>query len=340
MIYHFSFGNHYLHIHSNCAMIPNKIVQCNDEDPHMCLESKLNENNPGFPLASERDWARIRGKSDQVVHCQGSVLFHNWICTSPDINVGDRNGYWSLSVSHEVQRGMQTMEHGTRDTTDPHLAEGVKPLDYCPCIQHTKTSLSLSLLQTCKQIHEEASLIPYESNTFIFQDTETFAAFFGLVFPTHSDSNDSPRFMDDRSNAIYTMRHIRIHSRALTSSHLLFVTRLLRASFSLLTCLQTFELTLGILNYRGNIWKIDDSLFGVSRSVKKVTVNIRDCMYMAREKPLPIWTANRQFTAVKTLQGAKLTTMKEKEIFAGKLIKRILKKDRFRNEEVRFLAPV
>ena len=333
MIYHLAIGCRYLHIQSNCATVPNKIVQCNDEYPHMCLESSPNEAYPSFPLASERDHMRISGNYDEIVHCQGSVLFHNRICTCPFIDTGDRNGYWSISVSHEVQTGKETIQHGNRDNMLPPLAT---PLDYCPCTEHTKTTLSLDLLRTCKKIHQEAALIPYESNTFIFQDTETYAAFFGLVFPVQSDSNENPRFASDRSDAIYNMRHIRVHSRALTSYQSIFITRLLRASLSLLGGLQTFELTLGLLKCRLDEWWIDDSLFGVSPSVKKVTVNIRDYMYMARE--IGVSFAKCDFTYFLTDGGAGMITLEAKEIFAKKLIKRMLKKDKFRNEEVKLLA--
>ncbi|CAD6580471.1 MAG: hypothetical protein ASARMPREDX12_009577 [Alectoria sarmentosa] len=326
MIYDHAMGNHHLHIYSNGTMVPNRMVRCNDEDPHTCLESVLNTGPSAFPNLSVYHERHFK----KVVHCQGSVLFHNRICSSPDIDVGDRNGYWSLSVSQEVRTGVEAVEYGTRDEPEPADA---KVLDYCPCIQRPKASLSLNLLRTSKKIHEEAARIPYESNTFIFQAIETFAAFFGLVYPKESDSNDDPAFAADRSNAIYSMRHVRLHTRAMTEQHLLFVTRLLRASLSLLADLHTFELTLGLRKFRRPAWVIDDSLFGVSRSMKKVTVNIRDYMWMACEYKSSV-------RATPYYLETDRATTKEKRIFAKKLIRWILKKDGFTNERVRFLGPV
>ncbi|CAF9941360.1 MAG: hypothetical protein ALECFALPRED_009082 [Alectoria fallacina] len=317
MIYHHAMGIHYLHIYSNGTMVPHEIVQCNDENPHTRLESALNKGSSAFPnprVFHERDFIK-------VVHCQRSVLFHNRICTSPDIDVGDRNGYWSLSVSQEVRTGVETVEYGTRDNPGPADA---RVLDDCPCIQRPKASLSLNLLRTSKKIHEEAARIPYESNTFIFEEIETFAAFFGLVYPKESDSNDNPTFAASRSHAIYNMRHVRLQTGVMTVQDLLFVTRLLQASLSLFAGLHTFELTLGLCKYRRPAWVIDDSLFGVSRSMKKVTVNIRDYTWMAWEWALE---TDRAIT-------------KEKRLFAKKLIRWILKKDGFTNERVLFLGLV
>lgn len=331
MIYHFAIGNHYLHIYSNCDTIPGKIIQCNDEDPHTCRESKLNLDSVGFPLNYQQKMEGYRIVSDNIVHCQGSVLFHNRICTSRDIDIGDRNGYWSLSLSNEIQTGLQTIEYGTRDNA---RAAKAKPLDYCPCIHRTKTSLSLNLLRTSKRINEEAAMIPYESNTFIFQKIETFAAFFGLVYPKGSHSNDNPTFPSDRSNAIYNMRNIRLHSRVIASQHFCFVTRLLRASLSLLAGLHTFEFTLGLrLPPTLRAEKIEDSLFGVSRSLRKVTVNIRDYPWSARERELPQMVGLR-------IAGRWRTSTEEKHETAAKLIEWILKTDGFSNEKVPFFGTV
>lgn len=330
MIYHFAIGNHYLHIYSNCDTIPGRIIECNDDSLHKCLESKLNLDPLSFPFVYRRTAGEGR-VSDRVVHCQGSVLFHNRICTSRDINFGDRNGYWSLSLSHEVQSGLRTVERGTRDNAK---SANAKLLDYCPCIHRTKTSLSLNLLRTCKRIHEEAVMIPYQSNTFIFQEIETFAAFFGLVFPKERDSNDSPTFPSDRSYAIHNMRNIRLHSRAVTSQHLCEVTRLLRASFSILAGLHTFELTLGLLPIRLPMimWEVDDSLFAVSRSVKRVTVNIRDFVWLARD--CKVMNMNNM-----RVIDAWITSTEQKHEFAAKLIDRILEKDGFSNEKVLLFGP-
>lgn len=119
-------------------------------------------------------------KFDKIVRCQGNVLFHNRICTSRDINLGEFNVYWSLSLSQEAQTGLQTVEYGTRENPNSNDA---KRLDYCPCIHRAKASISLNLLQTCKQIHDKAALIPYSANTFILQDTETFSAIFWPRIP-------------------------------------------------------------------------------------------------------------------------------------------------------------
>ncbi len=279
MIYHFAMGNQYIHIYSNCDRIPAKIIQCNDEESHSCLESKLSQDNLCFQFGLQHPLAMLE-RDDEVVHCRGSVLFHNRICTSREIKVGDPDGYWSLSVSQDVRTGLETLEYGTRNNPNSNNAN---LSDYCPCIHSAKTSLSLNLLQTCKQIHKEAALIPCSSNTFIFQDMETFTAFFGLILPEESDSEDSLAFVSDLSNAICNMRHIRLYTRAAINRHLRFINRLLRASLSLLTGLHTFELTLGLLPVHNSHWEIEDILAGVSRSIRKVTINIGDQMWMARE---------------------------------------------------------
>lgn len=344
MIYHFAIGNQYLHIYSNCRSIPDKIVKCNEENSHTCLKRERRKDLGipylGFPLDCPRGEALDQNDPREVVHCQGSVLFHNRICTSRDIEVGDRNGYWSLSLSQEVQTGIQAVKHGNRDSQPIGLRRRrnrgytiAKPIDYCPCIQRLKTSLSVNLLQTCKQIHDEAALIPYESNTFIFQEIETFAAFFGVVFPKQSYSNDNPTFTSERSNAIYNIRNVRLHCRAMTCRHWLFLTRLLQASLHLLTSLQTFELTLGLLPQQDAEWEMDDCLFDVSGSMKKVTVNIRDFLWKAQEYHLASGPAMRD-------RGIAVTTMEEKHEFAKKIIECILKKGGSQNQKVRFLGRV
>lgn len=62
-------------------------------------------------------------------------------------------------------------------------------------------------------------------------------------------------------------------------------------------------------------WKIDDSLFGLSRSVEKVIIHVRNHMRRDRELYHPI-------------------AMRAVQEFPEKFIKRILKKDGFRNETV------
>ena len=80
------------------------------------------------------------------------------------------------------------------------------------------------------------------------------------------------------------------------------------------------------------MWEIDDSLFAVSRSLKKVTVNIRDYIWLARDCETLDVVAMRNF-------GVWKTSTEEKHEFAAKLIERILKKDGFSNERVRIFAP-
>ncbi len=310
MIYHFAIGNRHIHIYSNCDRIPDKIIQCNDEESHSCLESMLSQDNSCFPFFGLQYPLAMLERDDEVVHCRGSVVFHNRICTSREIKVGDPDGHWSLSVSQDVRTGLETVEYGTRSNPNSNNAN---LLDYCPCIHSAKTSLSLNLLQTCKQIHKEAALIPYSSNTFIFQDMETFTAFFGLIFPKESDSNDNLAFVSGLSNAICNMRHIRLYTRSDTNLNLRFITRLLRASLSLLTGLHTFELTLGLLPGFNYDWEIEDILDGVSRSMRKVTINVGDQILMAREWHVEYAAFYREFPA----------NPQEKRRFVEKLIERI-----------------
>lgn len=143
-------------------------------------------------------------------------------------------------------------------------------------------------------------MVPSESNnTFISQETKTFAAFFGLVFSKTSESNDNATFASGRSCANYNRRHVRLHSRAVISQHVLYVTRLLRAALSLHTDLHTFELTLGILLYRTSEWDIN----GVSRSVKKVTVQTRDPIGVAREYLVQVEAGNLRLRAAMNDRG-------------------------------------
>ena len=328
MIYHFVVGDQDIHIYSNCGRIPTKIIQCNDEESHSCIESKLSSDSLCFPLDLQHR-RPILQQEIEVVHCRGSVSFHHRICNSREFKGGDPDGYWSLSLSQDVRTGLKIAEYGTRNNPNSNNANY---LDYCPCIHSAKTSLSLSPLQTCKQIHEEAALIPYLSNTFIFQDMETFTAFLGLIFPKESDSNDNPAVASNRSNSICNMRHIRLFTRAYMTKHLRFLTRLLRASLSLLTGLHTFELILGFSSIVDPERRIEDILFGVSRSMRKVTINIGDYLWMARD-----WHID-QNPRVRTI-SEKLNAMKRKQEFGEKLIKRLVEKEGFGNQTLRLLQP-
>lgn len=96
MIYHLAIGNQYLHKYSNCTTISDRTAQCNDEDPHTCLESKLKHEDLDFPFNDERTEVAHEGVPDEIVHCQSILLFHNRINTCHDVDAGDRNGYWFL----------------------------------------------------------------------------------------------------------------------------------------------------------------------------------------------------------------------------------------------------
>lgn len=80
-------------------------------------------------------------------------------------------------------------------------------------------------------------------------------------------------------------------------------------------------------------WEIDDSLFGVSRSAEKVTVNIRNYVWMAAEFRVQGW---------KNLlsRGGREASVEEEREIAEKLIERMLKEDEFTNQKVPFFGPV
>lgn len=312
MIYHCAIGDKFLHLSSDRIINPDEIPRCNDKNPHRCIYGKVDQGKQperGSTLLSYQGTTFHPDDPTNFVQCERTVLFHNRICTSRHIDVG------VLSLSHEVRTERQIIKYGTRDKAPKED----KPFNYCPCKSHTRDSLSLNLLQACRQIHEEAALVPYESNTFIFPSFQTFSAFFGLFDATVSGSNDHPIFVFARSSAIYRIRHIHLQNRFWMPDGSLFLTRLLRAGLSLLTGLHTFELTLGgVLYCWPTEWKINDSFFGFLRSVEKVVINIRDCSGRKWEHWYPT-----EAVPMRTVQD-----------FAEKLIEQVLKKDGFWNETV------
>ena len=75
---------------------------------------------------------------------------------------------------------------------------------------------------------------------------------------------------------------------------------------------------------------IDDSLFGVSCTAKTLTVNIRDCICIALPRP-----AESECHC----EDLKFS-MEQKKDLTARLIERMLKVERFKNEEVFVLEPV
>ena len=308
-------GNKFLHIYSDTTTSRVNSKQCNDRNCRQCLIRNIQKAKPGFALDFWEKWNLEENNLDQTLYCRSSTIFYNRIC-----DVGGCNKHWSLSLSQEVRTGRQIMEHGTFDAADN---DQVKSIEYCPCVFRPDISLSLNLLQTCKQIHEEAALIPYETNTFAFQGPKTFAAFFHLMFHSSSTYN--------RSSAVYNMRHIHLRSRFVMPHQFLELTRLLRASLPLLTSLQTLELTVG-MEWPAE-WEVDDSFFGLSQSVKKVTVNVQDRVANFNHHCVPGRTENHWCSPF-------AVSIVDKQQFAEKLVARILKREGFPNQAVLFLGPV
>lgn len=314
MIYHYAIGDRVVHLFSDCPIFLDAMYGDSYRNLHRRPSRRVDQGKQserGSTLNSYHGLANYHNNTTNVLLCESTMRFHNEICTSRHNDVG------ILSLSHGVRTDRQNIEYGTPDSAKP---EEEQTFYYCPCISEPNDSLSLSLLQACRQIHEEAASVPYESNTFIFQDIETFSAFLGLFHPRDNDVNDDPTFVFLRSSAICRMRHVRLLSDDAVPHGSLFLTGLLRAGLTLLTGLYTFELTLGVkLFLWPTEWEVHDSFFGLSRSVEKVVINIRGFT----ETEMEFW------------YSSDLAPIKAVREFAEKLMEQILKKDGFRNETVR-----
>ena len=138
----------------------------------------------------------------------------------------------------------------------------------------------LRLLRTCRQIYDEARLVLYNRNTFVFSDLATFAAYFGLC-GIPMEVNMSCFTEPHRLHAIRSMTKVELRGNVsdtwAQAVQSLRASRLVRTGLGCLTSLTSFELKLGyIWADRLGDWRIDDCLFVKPRSLKKLVVTVQN----------------------------------------------------------------
>lgn len=165
---------------------------------------------------------------------------------------------------------------------------------------------NLGLLRTCREVYYEARSVLYHNYTFVFWCLATYATYFGLKIPSrvHLSRDTEPH----RLRAISAMTRIELRGLVAENSYINFLstTRLIRASLGCLTSLVSFRLGLELHEAVGarRKWRIDDSMFSKSPSLRKLV--------------LGVWS------------GAEIVFAEENGLeIAKELLRRILKKEGF-----------
>jgi hypothetical protein len=115
-------------------------------------------------------------------------------------------GYLHLHVSRKRLRGrvcgdpisyQRRAEEIKRSCGDGHSITPWSPHDYCyekeahgerkrQRMHIQKNGMTLGLLSTCRQVHNEAALVPFALNTFIFDTCDTFGNFLAVLKPVQA----------------------------------------------------------------------------------------------------------------------------------------------------------
>ena len=256
MIYELVVGiNQQIYIKSNLQPkdIPMSIISCSDHSPGACLQSLLASG------------------SSAKLHCQGTAVFAYAPHTSipPDLQ--------TMTVCYNMETGEQKV------TAKDISAEDISSSNQSAPSQGLADSNSgmdgLRLLRTCRQIYDEARLVLYNRNTFVFLDLASFAAYLGLTLPTEVYMSRLTK--PHRLRAIHSMTKVELHGRVsghcLQNVEFLWASRLVRMGLGCLTSLTSFELKLGYIwaDMLGG-WSIDDCLISKPPSLKKLVVTIRN----------------------------------------------------------------
>ena len=176
-----------------------------------------------------------------------------------------------MTVCYDMQSGEQKVTLEDISSCD-QSAPFQDQIDSSTCMD------GLRLLRTCRQIYDEARLVLYNRNTFVFVDFATFAAYLGFAVPTEVYM---PRLTyPHRLRAIHSMRKVVLRGNVSATSiqgvQFSRASRLVRFGLGCLTSLTSFELKLGYAwgDWVGE-WNIDDCLFSKPPSLKKLVVTLQ-----------------------------------------------------------------
>ena len=298
-------GSQRVHITSDLMnFMAYTIIPCSDHSSAGCLrKSSPNPTSSWVPM-----------------HCQGTASFSRLLCARYKASHANRQ---STTVSYNMQTGKKQVT--INGTSNPQSALS---LDGATCAGRVQ---DLRLLRTCRQIYDEARLVLYHSNTFVFLSFATFAAYFGLIAPTQVYP---PRATEpNRMRAIQAMTKIEIHGQVVESQMLNFLSasRLIRTGLGCLTSLTSLELNLEVSDCaetEGLYWRIDDCMFSKPSSLRKLVVDVRS-FYISTQRHgrFPIkadqWPLSEE----------------EKLGIAEELMLRMLKQEGFCDKTVSFCRP-
>ena len=249
-------GNQRIYVQSDINyIIPSTIIPCSDHDSIGCLPKEAPNSRPEEPQ----------------IHCHGTVKFSRMLCASYEAHHATRQ---SISVSHDMQTGKQQTATNNLISNQSKLC---KHRDTCAgCVQ------DLRLFRTCRQIYDEARLVLYRSNTFVFLDLATFAAYFGLIFPTHVNMARSTE--PNRLRAIQSMTKVELRDHVgceVEFRDFLAASRLVRMGLGCLTSLKSLELNLRISDYNEEVFplNIDDCMFSKPSSLRKLVVDLQNSTF-------------------------------------------------------------
>ena len=298
-------GSQRVHITSDLMnFMAYTIIPCSDHSSAGCLrKSSPNPTSTWVPM-----------------HCQGTASFSRLLCARYEASHANRQ---STTVSYNMQTGKKQV--ATNVTSNP---ESALSLDGATCAGREQ---DLRLLRTCRQIYDEARLVLYHSNTFVFLSFATFAAYFGLIAPTQVYPPRATK--PNRMRAIQAMTKIEIHGQVVESQMLNFLSasRLIRTGLGYLTSLTSLELNLEVSDCaetEGLYWRIDDCMFSKPSSLRKLVVDVRS-FYISTQRHgrFPIkadqWPLSEE----------------EKLGIAEELMLRMLKQEGFCDKTVSFWRP-
>ena len=321
MIYELVIGiDQQIHIKSNlhACDVPTSLIPCSDHSPTACLQNPV-QNPVDSTKPNNRSrilcYKHLGDPSYPRLHCPGTAVFSHVLHASspPDFH--------TMTVCYDMQSGEQKVT-----ATDISSCN-----QSAPSQGQTESNSSmdgLRLLRTCRQIYDEARLVLYNRNTFVFLDFATFAAYVGLAFPSEVYM---PRLtLPHRLRAIHSMTKVELRGTVSEASILALefsrVSRLIRLGLGCLTSLTSFELKLGYL-WGDSVgeWKIDDYLFSKPASLRKLVVTLQ------HKKPGTVWGKVGDQPGFLTLQH------QDSRVIAQEVMRRMVKKEGFTDMEERLL---
>ena len=226
------------------------------------------------------------------------------------------------TISHDMQTGKQqiAIHEATSNNDKPSVCQDEAACNGC--------MQDFSLLQTCRQIYDEARSVLYQNNTFVFWGFDTFAAYFGFTETTdiYMPRSTEPK----RLRAIQAMTRVELYGKV--TPLFLSASRLIRAGLGCLTSLVSLELRLEFMVcFEIRAWEdpcmIDNSMFSKPSSLRKLIINVHNV------DTRPNFKARLGFLA----PGSNLATEKTRLVVAEALLRRLLKQGGFCDTTERFL---